>query len=136
MSEVLAGAMAGIVMGVLTIGIGALALPSLRDWGPLKSLLPTGQILFVTFLLMALLLPPAWALVGTFSGLAYRYCLSAYPGGGLGSPNLAFTSTVVLIFMVLAFGQLLFRGRALWHRLTMTVLFVAIFGWLLPWLAA
>ena len=49
MSEVLAGAMAGIVMGVLTIGIGALALPSLRDWGPLKALLPAGQILFITF---------------------------------------------------------------------------------------
>ena len=58
------------------------------------------------------------------------------PGGGIGSPNVAYTLAILGIAVLLAAPLAIVLCRMLIGVLTLTLLFVAIFGWFLPYFAA
>ncbi len=76
-----------------------------------------------------------WTLVGLVLGALYRAADEHLAGGGLGSPSWPFTLGVLLAG--LAFLAVVLYA---WRRLplpvaALTVSFVALFGWALPYLA-
>ena len=78
---------------------------------------------------------PTWAVVGGILSLLYRVSLEQAPGGGIGSPNLAYTLAIVgMAIMLTAPLAVLFR-RMLVGVLAVALLFIAIFGWFLPYFA-
>ena len=79
---------------------------------------------------------PTWAVVGGALALLYRVSLEQAPGGGIGSPNLAYTLAIVGIAILLAAPLAILFRRMLIGVLAITLIFVAIFGWFLPYFAA
>lgn len=78
---------------------------------------------------------PTWAVIGGALALVYRISLEQMPGGGIGSPNLTYTLAILGIAILLAAPlAILFRSMLI-GVLTVTLLFVAIFGWFLPYFA-
>ena len=78
---------------------------------------------------------PTWAVMGGILALLYRVCLEQVPGGGLGSPNLAYTLAILGIALALAAPLAIVFRRMLIGVLTITLTFLAIFGWFLPYFA-
>ena len=79
---------------------------------------------------------PTWAVIGGILALLYRISLEQAPGVGVGSPNMAFTLAIVIIALMIAAPlAIVFRGMR-GGVLSCTLLFVGIFGWLLPYFAA
>ena len=78
---------------------------------------------------------PTWAVVGGALALLYRVSLEQAPGGGIGSPNLAYTLAIVGIAVLLAAPLAILFRRMLIGVLAITLIFVAIFGWFLPYFA-
>ena len=75
---------------------------------------------------------PTWAVMGGVLALLYRVCLEQAPGGGLGSPNLAYTLAILGIALALAAPLAIVFRRMLIGVLTITLTFLVIFGWFLP----
>ncbi len=76
-----------------------------------------------------------WGTLGLLLGVLYGGIERAAPGRGLASPNLPYTVLVLLV--IAAFLWVLVPFRRLWPEIaSLFVAFAAIFGWLLPWLAA
>lgn len=129
-----AGMGSGFFMGTVFIGLGALMLPTLRHNPPrfLRPLVRHAPItsIFIPLAGISFLL---WGLIGTGFGVLFRWLALCFPGGGLGSPNLAFTLIIVAI-SVTSF-IFLFSRKFLWELSILALSFIAIFGWLLPWLA-
>ena len=78
---------------------------------------------------------PTWAVFGGVFALLYRVSLEQAPGGGIGSPNMAYTLAVVAIAVMLGVPLGILFRRMLAGVLTITLLFMAIFGWFLPYFA-
>ena len=57
------------------------------------------------------------------------------PGAGIGSPNLVFTTAVLVVTVMLAAPVALLLRRVLSGVLTLTLAFIGVFGWLLPYFA-
>ena len=76
---------------------------------------------------------PTWAVVGGMLGALYRVSLAQAPGGGIGSPNLAYTLAVTLAAVALAAPIALLLRRALAGVLALTLAFIGLFGWFLPY---
>ena len=70
---------------------------------------------------------PTWAVIGGILALLYRVSLEQAPGSGIGSPNLAYT-------LAISGMAILFR-RMLIGVLVITLTFIAVFGWFLPYFA-
>ena len=79
---------------------------------------------------------PTWAVVGGALALLYRVSVEQAPGGGMGSPNLAYTLAITGIAVLLAAPLAILFRRMLIGVLAITLTFVAIFGWFLPYFAA
>ena len=79
---------------------------------------------------------PTWAVMGGVLALLYRVCLEQAPGGGLGSPNLAYTLAILGIALALAAPLAIVFRRMIIGVLAITLTFLAIFGWFLPYFAA
>ena len=78
---------------------------------------------------------PTWAVMGGILALLYQVCLEQAPGGGLGSPNLAYTLAILGIAFALAAPIAIVFRRMLLGVLAITLTFLAIFGWFLPYFA-
>lgn len=133
MSEVIAGAVSGFLMGMVFIGVGAVMMLAISKDPPpfLKNLLrgvsPVTFAMPLAFLSLAI-----WGLVGVVCGLLYRISLQQAPGVGLGSPNLAYTVGVLIVTAAMAPPFLYLLRRMLGSMAIMTGAFVGIFGWFLP----
>ncbi|MXY45965.1 MAG: hypothetical protein F4Y44_03055 [Chloroflexi bacterium] len=79
---------------------------------------------------------PTWAVAGGALSLLYRVILQQAPGAGLGSPNLAYTLVIVSTAVLLAAPLMILFRQMLAGVLTITLLFVGLFGWFLPYFAA
>ena len=79
---------------------------------------------------------PTWAVVGGTLALLYRVTLEQAPGSGIGSPNVAYTLAIVGMSVMLAAPLAILFRRMLLGVLTITLLFIAIFGWFLPYFAS
>lgn len=75
--------------------------------------------------------------LGMVWGALYRYVATEAPGGGLGSPNLAFTLLFVLIpaAAALVFIGVYRRRVPGWITVSLVLTFVVAFGWIMPFLA-
>lgn len=127
----------GFLIGMASLGAGALVLPSLRR----HHLQGLGWLLSATSM-VAIAVPLAglifllWGLLGMALGGLYSLTAQALPGAGLGSPNQAFTLGVCLFALLASLILLLTQKRLRQEGLALNLAFAAIFGWLLPWLAA
>ncbi len=136
MSDWLAGFTAGLVMGVIFVGVGALILPAFQ-WEALALVrrIPLMRRAFA-WAGAAMAAPFLWGGVGALLGIAYGAIRHAFPGQGLGSPNLFFTLAISLVAVAYLLVSVLRAGRAQWARLVLGLGFGGTFGWLLPWLAS
>jgi len=129
-----AGMGTGFFMGTVFIGFGALMLPRLRHspprfLRPLVRYVPLASVA-VPLAGISLLL---WGLVGAGLGTLFRWLSLTFPGGGLGSPNMAFT--LIIIGLSIIGFSCFFSRRFLKELSLLSLAFAIIFGWLLPWLA-
>ena len=86
----------------------------------------TGLLTFLPFIVLGAL--------GVVFGLLLWAFEQARPGPGLGSPNLVYS--LFILAMIAAFLWLPVPLRRIWREIVaLQIAFVAIFGWLLPWLA-
>ncbi len=76
-----------------------------------------------------------WTALGLALGAGVHALERTRPADGLASPNLLFTSVVVVSVGVLLGMIALVRGRLGWPVLAMGSAAAVAFGWMLPWLA-
>jgi hypothetical protein len=135
-AEAFAGFVVGYAFSLLFTGVTAMMVIDARSRVPFLSRAIAPNIsavqLAVPISLMAFV---AWTLVGLLLGLTYRAVRLNLAGGGLGSPNWAFTLGVLAA--TVAFLAVVFYG---WRRLPRPALllaaaFAAAFGWGMPHLA-
>ena len=137
MSTIIAGAASGFVMASVFVGAGVLMLFAIvRDPPPgLQPLLrkfPPGGLAMSGVILAYL----AWGAIGVVMGLLYRISTEQAPGGGLGSPNLVFTASVVLLTVAMAAPFAILLWRVVPGVLAIAVGFIVLFGWFMPYFAA
>lgn len=136
MSEVLAGFVCGYILALVSAPLVAVAMLRLRSQVPVLARavpeqVPVVALAVVLFWFTFLL----WTAVGFVFGLILSGFEDRVPEGGLGSPSLAFTLLVVF-WSVVAFAPvavLLRAGRR--YVAAAAVVFVGVFGWLMPYLA-
>ncbi len=137
MYELIAGATLGMLMASVFICTVALML-----FFMMKSGLPAAQRIIenrspmVVGLGAVALAYPTWAVVGAVCGVLYRISLEQAPGGGLGSPNLAYTLGFVAAALMLAAPLAVLLRRALAGVVVITLTAIGVFGWFLPYYAA
>jgi hypothetical protein len=78
---------------------------------------------------------PTWAVVGAAIGLVYRESTTGTPGGEMGSTNLAYTLAIVAVGVVGAAPVALLLRRVVVGVAVLTLTFVGVFGWFLPFFA-
>jgi hypothetical protein len=78
---------------------------------------------------------PTWAVFGGILALLYRVSLEQAPGSGIGSPNLAYTLAISGVAVLLASPLAILFRHMLIGVLVITLIFIAIFGWFLPYFA-
>ena len=79
---------------------------------------------------------PTWGGIGAVTGVLYQISQNEVPGGGIGSPNMVFTLSIVVVSVLMAAPFfVLFRSVLPWV-VALTLVFVGLFGWLLPYFAA
>ena len=133
MNEVLAGGISGVIMAHIFIVAGALALLSLSRDSPGRLRAYFERVSWVVITVpLSLFSIAIWSLIGAVMGILYRVSLDHAPGGGLGSPNQAYTLAILLATAVLAAPWLVLLRHVLRHVLIISLAFVGIFGWLLP----
>ena len=79
---------------------------------------------------------PVWILAGVVLGLLYMASESMAPGAGLGSPNLAYTVAVLISAASGAVPLAIVLRRVVLWMGGLMVVFIGVFGWFLPHLAA
>ena len=136
MSYLIAGAFSGLLMASVTAAFGPIMLFSLaKDPTPIfRAILNRVPPIYMTLGLVVLTYP-AWTVAGGAAGLLYRVSLEQLPGKGLGSPNLAFTIAIVVVAIMLVTPVALLLRRVIAGLAAMTVIFIGVFGWLLPFMA-
>ena len=78
---------------------------------------------------------PTWAVIGGMLALLYRISLEQAPGSGIGSPNVVYTLAVLGMAVMLAAPIAILLRPMLAGIMTITLTFIAIFGWFLPYFA-
>ena len=137
MDILIAGLASGVFMAQLFITIGCItAFFALKDPPPAIAVMlarfPPG-VFVMTIVVFAY---PVWGVIGIVSAFLFLALQNAAPGGGLGSPNLAYTAFVSLASVALAL-PLIILAKRLWSGVAgITLSAIAIFGWLLPLLAS
>ena len=79
---------------------------------------------------------PTWGGIGAVTGVFYQISQNEAPGGGIGSPNMVFTLAIVVVSVLMAAPFfVLFRSVLPWV-VAFALVFIGLFGWLLPYFAA
>ncbi len=78
---------------------------------------------------------PTWGAIGAIMAILYTISVEQLPGGGIGSPNQAFTLAVLAVAVAMAAPFLVLLRRQPAGVVAVTLGFVGVFGWLLPLLA-
>lgn len=136
MAEVFAGFVIGYALALAVSPLAAWALIASNDRsGMAQRLAPPGT----NFVALSVVLHFAALLVFTMLGLVLGMALGGIedrrPAGGLGSPNVVYTLLVVALAAVLVIPTLILPAIRT-YALAAAAVFVLLFGWALPWLAA
>ena len=136
MSEVLAGFVCGYMLALVSAPLVAFLLLRLRARLPLLARAVPEQVPVValtvvlfgfTFLL--------WTGLGIVLGLILMGLEDRAPEGGLGSPSLAFTLIIVFASSVACIPAAVLVRSARYYVIAAAVVFLGVFGWLMPYLA-
>jgi len=136
MSEVFAGFICGYVLALVSAPLAAILMVRARPRPPLLARAVPEQTpvvaLTVVLFWFAFLL---WTALGMILGLVLMGFEDRAPEGGLGSPSLAFT-LFIIFWSAVAFTPLAVLLRpARRHVIVAAVVFLGVFGWLMPYLA-
>jgi hypothetical protein len=139
LNDILAGLVCGLFMGTVSLGAVIFIFFSNRDiYDRLARRLPQGIPPTLIMLSLVVALPPAWGLWGIVAGVLYNVSLDHSPHAGLGSPNSIFTLAIICLTALLMLPPLflLIRRKKLgWVFIIVNLVFVGVFGWILPLLA-
>ena len=133
MTTLLAGMASGVLMAKFFILIVSLtAFAALRNPTPgltaLMERFPPGGLVIA----LVIIAYPVWTIIGIILALVFVALQNGVPGGGLGSPNIAYTSGVSVAGVAIVL-PLAIPFRRFWPALVaMCVTGVGTFGWLLP----
>ncbi len=135
----MASVFAGFVVGyALSLFIGPLAavliVRSNDRSGVAQRLAPPGTSVIALSVVLHFTAILLFTALGIVLGLALHGIETRRPDGGLGSPNLVYTALVVALTAVLVVPTMAVpavRG----HAFAAALVFVASFGWAMPWLA-
>ena len=134
MSSMIAGAGVGLLMASIFVSAGAVMLFVLsKETGPppiMERLSPIRAALSGVAAAYS-----AWGIIGAVMGLLYEISVEQAPGAGMGSPNLVFTLSVLLITVMMAAPFVVLLRRVAAGVLVMALSFIALFGWFLPFFA-
>jgi hypothetical protein len=135
-SEVFAGFICGYVLALVSAPLAAILMVRARPRPPLlaRAIPEQTPVVALTVVLFwfAFLL---WTALGMILGLILMGFEDRMPEGGLGSPSLAFTLFVVF-WSAVAFTPMAILLRSSRRYVIVTaVIFLGIFGWLMPYLA-
>lgn len=136
MAEVFAGIICGYGLALLITPFAALALIRLRvnsDW--LRTVVPPETPLLAWSFIMHTFWLLAFTGVGILFGLLLYGLEDSRPQAGLGSPNGAFTMLVIAVTAIAVLPMAVAVPRWRMPLLTVGLLFVATFGWAMPYLS-
>lgn len=130
----MSGAMIGLLMASVFITVGELMLfflyknrtPAME---PFFERMPPAK-LAMGIVAMAY---PTWAGLGALFALLFLISVREAPGGGIGSPNLVFTVAVLVMSLLMAAPIMYLLRRAIMGVVALTVTFIGLFGWFLPY---
>ena len=119
----------------VTVGV-IMAFTLVKDPSPAMAVMlarfpPGGAVMAVVVLAY-----PVWGAIGIVMGLLFLALQNGMPGGGLGSPNLAYSVGVATAAALLAAPVMLLLRRVWQGVVGIALSSAAIFGWLLPFLAS
>ena len=129
--------MLGLLMASVFIAVGELMLFFIVKKRPpeLRFLLDTMSPSFMAMGIVAVAFP-MWGAIGAVTGVLYQISLNEVPGGGIGSPNMVFTLAVVIVSVLMAAPFFILLRSVLPYVVALTLIFVGLFGWFLPYFAA
>ncbi len=134
MSEILAGTVSGVLMGLVFIGVGAVMFFSLlKDSPRLSQAFSKESSLASMAVPVAFVSQVIWAVVGLVMGILYGVSVEQAPGSGMGSPNLVYTLAVVVLAGALLIPFFILLRRVWKEMLLLYLAFIGIFGWFLPY---
>jgi hypothetical protein len=135
-SQVFAGFVVGFAISLAVSPLGAWLLISSNDRsGFAQRMAPPGTNFVALSVVLHLVAVLTLTAVGMLLGLVLLGLEDRRPAGGLGSPNVAYTSIVVALTAVVViplFVVPMIRRYALMGA----AVFAVLFGWAMPWLAA
>ena len=135
MAQVFAGFVVGYALALLAAPLGAIALVrSNGRTGFAQRVVPPGAGVIALSVVLHIAAMLVLTCLGLILGMALGGIDARRPEGGLGSPNLAYTLLVLALTAVIVvptFAVPAIRKYALIGAL----IFVAAFGWAMPWLA-
>ena len=136
MAEVMAGFVCGFGLSLIATPVAAIAIVRARVTSPLAAqVAPEGTSLVAISVAIYMFAILTLTAIGLLLGLLLYGIESERPAGGLGSPNWLFTALILAITGI-GFGPpLALLSR--WRRplLLSALLFLACFGWVMPYLS-
>ena len=136
MAEVMAGFVCGFGLSLIATPVAAVAILRARVTSPLAAqMVPKGTSTVAVSLVIHMFAFVTLTAIGLLLGLLLYGIESERPAGGLGSPNWLFTA-IILGITAIGFGPPLALVSR-WRRplLFSALLFLATFGWAMPYLS-
>jgi hypothetical protein len=133
--QVFAGFVMGFAMSLAIAPFGAWLLISSNDRsGFAQRMAPPGTNFVALSVVLHLFLVLTLTAIGMVLGMVLLALEERRPEGGLGSPNVAYTLIVVALTAVVVIPLLVVPAIRR-YALVAAVVFAALFGWAMPWLA-
>jgi hypothetical protein len=136
LKDVLAGLVCGLLMGSVYLAALIYILYTDRDlYDRLRKRLPPGIPPLSIMLALVVGLPLAWCSIGAIAGALYNVAIDSAAGSGLGSSNQLFTLVIIGLTALLMLPALLLiikRNKWGWPFFATNIVFLSIFGWVLP----
>ncbi|MDA1188397.1 MAG: hypothetical protein O2854_01770 [Chloroflexi bacterium] len=136
MNGVFAGLYLGLLMASIFISAGAMMLfVYVKNPSPAFANVSakfTPQKMVMAGVLLAY---PFWSIAGVIAGLAYWGISESSPGYWLASPNGAYTAVILILGVMLTLPLALLLRRVLPGVIVLSLAFIGLYGWALPYFA-
>ncbi len=137
MAEIMAGFICGFALSIIATPIAAIATVRARVTSPLiRQIVPEGTSLIAVSVVMNLFIVLTFTAIGLLFGLLLAGMESSNPASGLGSPNRVFTAFILIATTIAVLPLSLASARLRMPLLAGGLVFIATFGWVMPYLAS
>jgi len=134
-AEVYAGFVIGFALSLAVAPFGAIALIRSNDrTGFAQRIAPPGTNMIALSVVVHFAAMMMLTMIGLLLGLLLAALNDRRPDNGLASPNVAYTLIVVALTAVIVMPTLVIPAIRR-YTIASALLFAALFGWALPWLA-